>query len=627
MLGEYAGTAMWHERLHDYIVDQTLELSPEFIRNNADIIPLLFQVSLLSDVEVRVEKISDLFLNFISHITTYDVAFVYIWDPQDTWFCRGLQGEIPVNIEKGDIFTSAIRETARPILVPNIDRAGIDQRDIPIQCTSMIGLPIYRDTKVIGCLELFRKGNTSFCINDLILTKHLLLSSEKVLREVLSPEKDFDDALDIRIDVPQRHILLDILHQYEELSKRLSFQLSVAIIEIDDHDKFGLYQHIPEGVRTLKTLAKRIQEGLRCYDKVLRYEELSFFVILPGCSSRDAVNALHKATLSLGADLADTMTIGVANLPEDAQDAKGIIQVAHQTLSHAKKKGIHVATYSQTGALKTVNLSLELRIRKLLHSGPSLRALGEMLQLIKIQCQAGDVSLRHDMPGTLITWGGHELGYIHQEGLPPDIFEWVSTYLAPAWAVAAGYNADIQDWYMGIVNTISIMSDLRAGYPMGYSLKVSDQTYTLAREMGMGDVLANQWALSSLAANMGYLGIPTTLFTKGDLNPFDRKKINAHPLITSRIMKDMAVLDFDDDILTFHHENFDGSGYPRGLRGQEIPLSARALRVVDTYNALTTPRLYRPQMRHEDALKELCAMSGKGLDPEITSLYVDLIGS
>jgi diguanylate cyclase (GGDEF)-like protein len=618
---------MWPDRLNEYIVDQTLELSPEFIKNNASIIPLLFQVSLLSDVEVRIEKISDLFLNFIGHITPYDVAFVYLWEPQNTWFCRGLQGEIPGNIEKGDIFTNAIREMARPILVPEMSRAGFNTDELPISCTSMIGLPIYKDTKIIGCVELFRKGVIPFCMNDLILTKHLLLTSEKVLREVLAPEKEFDDALDIRIDIPQRHILLDILHQYEELSKRLSFPLSVAIIEIEDRDKFGLYQHLPEGVRTLKILAKRIQEGLRCYDKVLRYEELSFFAILPGCTAQDAVIALHKATLNLGADLADTMTIGVATLPDEAQDAKGIINVAHQALSHAKKKGTHVATFAQTGAMKKVNISLELRMKKLLQSGPSLKALNELLNLIKIQCQADEVSIRHEAPGTPVAWEGNELGYLHQEGLPQDIFEWITTFITPAWAVAAGFDTDIQNWYMGILNTASIMCDLRAGYPMGFSLKVADQIFTLAKEMGVGDRIANQWANSSLAANIGYLGIPTTLFIKGDLTPFDKKKLNNHPIITSRILKDVTVLNIDEDLLIYHHENFDGSGFPRGLKGEDIPLAARAMRVVDTYNAMTTPRLYRPQIRHEEALKELCAMSGKTLDPEVASLYVDLIGS
>jgi diguanylate cyclase (GGDEF)-like protein len=621
---------MWPDRLNEYIVEQTLELSPEFIRNNANTIPLLFQVSLLSDWEVRrdqYEKLSDLLLNFISHITPYDVAFAYIWEPQDNWFCRGLQGEIPGKIEKGDIFTNAIKEMAKPILIPDMSATGLNADELPISCSSMIGMPIYKDTKIIGCLELFRKSVTPFNVNDLIMIKQLLLSSEKVLKGILAPERDFDDVLDVRIDIPQKHILLDVVHQYEELSKRLSFPLSVAVIEIEDKDKFGLYTHIPEGIRALRMLARRIQEGLRCYDKVLRYEELSFFVILPGCSSQDAVTALHKATLSLGADLADTMTIGVATLPDEAQDAKGIINVAHQALSHAKKKGIHVATFAQTGSMKQVNTSLELHMKKLLQSGPSLKSLNDLLNLFKIQCQADEVSIRYDIPGIPVAWEGHELGYLHHQGLPEDILDWVTTYLSPAWAVATGLDTDIQNWYMGILNTSSIISDLRAGYPMGFSLKVSDHIFTLAKEMGVGDMLAGQWASSSLAANIGYVGIPTTLFTKGDLTPFDKKKLNSHPIITARILKDMAVLNLDDDLLMYHHENFDGSGYPRGLKGEEIPLSARAMRVVDTYNAITTPRLYRSQMKHDEALKELCADSGKTLDPEVTSLYVDLIGS
>lgn len=88
----------------------------------------------------------------------------------------------------------------------------------------------------------------------------------------------------------------------------------------------------------------------------------------------------------------------------------------------------------------------------------------------------------------------------------------------------------------------------------------------------------------------------------------------------------MTVLNCDADLIMYHHENMDGSGYPRGLKGDDIPLSARAMRVIDTYNAITTPRLYRFQLNHQEALRELCAMSGKTLDPDIASLFVDIIG-
>jgi HD-GYP domain-containing protein (c-di-GMP phosphodiesterase class II) len=617
---------MGNDRLTSFVVDQTLELTPDFIKQNASVIPMLFQVALLSEVDIRVEKLSDLFLNFVSHITHFDMALVYVWSPQDAWFCRGLQGEIPDRIDQGNAFTSTIRETAKPLLVSDVSNADLDGHEVPFACHSMIAMPIYKDTKVIGCLELYRKSEPGFELNDIILIKHLLLSAENIIQQAIGTEPDYDEALDVRMDIPQRHVILDVLLQYEELSKRLSFPLSIAILEIEDRDKFGLYQNIPEGVRTLKTLAKRIQDGLRRYDKVLRYEELSFFVILPGCSSKDAITALHNTTLNLGADLANNMTMGIATMPDEAQDAKGLISIAHQSLSHAKKKGIHMARYAQTGAMKQTNLSLELRMKKILQSGPHLGALNEFLDLIRIQCQAEDLSLRNEPPGSLVSWLGHDLGYLYHEGMPKDVYDWLVTYITPAWAVALGLDPDTRNWYLGTLTTASILSDLRAGYPMGYSIKVADQMFTLAKEMGKGDTQASTWANSALAANIGYLGIPTSIFTKGEITPFDKNKINSHTFIGSKMLKDAMVLNLDEDILMYHHENVDGSGYPRGLRGEDIPLGARALRVVDTYNAITTPRLYRFQLDQQSALKELCAMSGKSLDPEITSLFLDLIG-
>lgn len=617
---------MGTERLTAFVVDQTLELTPEFIKRNAPVVPMLFQVALLSEVDVRVEKLSELFLNFVEHITPFDMALVYVWAPQDAWFCRGLQGQVPERIDQGNTFTSSVRETAKPLLITDMDKAELDGKDIPFSCSSVIALPIYKDTKVIGCLELYRKTGPGFELNDIILIKHLLLCSENIIQQVIGTEPDYDEALDIRMDIPQRHVILDILLQYEELSKRLSFPLSVAILEIEDRDKFGLYHHLPEGVRALRTMAKRIQDGLRRYDKVLRYEELSFFVILPGCSSQDAITALHNATLNLGADLANNMTMGIATLPDEAQDAKGLMSVAHQALSHAKKKGIHMARFSQTGVLKPTNLSLELRMKKILNSGPHVGVLNDLLDLLRIQCQADDLSIRCEQPGSPVSWQGSDLGYLVHEGLPADIYEWLVTYITPAWAVALGLDPDTRNWYLGTLTTASILSDLRAGYPMGYSIKVADQMFTLAKEMGKGETQASIWANSALAANIGYLGIPTSIFTKGEINPFDKNKINAHTFIGSKMLKDATVLDLEDDILMYHHENMDGTGYPRGLKGGDIPLGARALRVVDTYNAITTPRLYRFQFDQEQALRELFAMSGKSLDPEITSLFVDLIG-
>ncbi|MBN1636085.1 MAG: diguanylate cyclase [Deltaproteobacteria bacterium] len=617
---------MYEKLLHEYLIEQPLELTPEFVRKNAEVVPLLFQVSLLSDLDVRVEKIPEIFLYFVELITSFDVALLYVWEPQESWFCRGIQGEIPVHIEEGNLFTRSLRKTVQPMLIPDFSETGLASDDMPIPFSSMMGLPIYIDTKTIGCVELYRKDQTPFTINDIILLKHLLLYSEKALLEVFGPIKEMDEALDVRMDLPQKHVLLDIIHQYEEQAKRLSSPLSIALISVQDEHSWGLYEDYAGQIRRIKALAKRIKDVLRCYDKVLRYEETSYCVILPGCSSVDAIAALQDMTMRLGSDLAEnTVNIGVATLPDEVQDAKGLINAAHQALSFAKKNTFSIASFFQTGALKETNLSLELFIRQVLNSGPSLETLNLLLRLVKNQSQAKMIRVQSSGPGCIISWQGHDLGYLYHEDLSEDICDWISSYIAPAWAVASSQDSDVHNWYLGILTTASILSDMRSGCPLGYSIKNADEVYTLAKAMGKDEAEALRWSNSCLASNLGYLGIPTSIFTKEDLTPFDQTKIKAHPFIAARLFKDPAVLDLDSDILMYHHEHLDGSGYPRGLKGDVIPEGARALRVVDTYNAITSPRLYRHRMDRNDAFVEMETCSGKLLDPEITKLYLELI--
>jgi HD-GYP domain-containing protein (c-di-GMP phosphodiesterase class II) len=271
-------------------------------------------------------------------------------------------------------------------------------------------------------------------------------------------------------------------------------------------------------------------------------------------------------------------------------------------------------------------MSLELELLKTFNSAPSWSVLELMLELARRQCQAREISLADAAPGRPVMWGSTCLGYLRQDGFSAELGDWLLSYLTPAWAVLAGLEADQSCWDQSLLATVSILSDLRAGYPMGYSLKVADQMYDLAKAMGKDEQLALSWASTALAANIGYLGISSSIFTKEEISPFDRFKINHHPLIAARLLKNAAILNLDEDVLVHHHEHLDGSGYPRGLKGRSIPDGARALRVVDTYNAMTSPRLYRAPKPADEALDELNRLAGRELDPELTGLYRKVIG-
>jgi HD-GYP domain-containing protein (c-di-GMP phosphodiesterase class II) len=314
-------------------------------------------------------------------------------------------------------------------------------------------------------------------------------------------------------------------------------------------------------------------------------------------------------------------------MPDEVQDMKGLISAAYQSAAYAKKNSLKFACYKEAVNLKASNLSVELQIKRILGQAPGAEPLQAIVDILKHQCQAEDIQLRSTPPGDLLVWGNSDLGFLKQKGLPDEIYKWIITYLSPAWAYIQGLSADIQDWSISALSICSILSDMRAGYPIGYSMKVADHMYTLATALGMREEDADRWANSALAANLGYLGMPSNIMTKDDLNVHDKKKISWHPIISANMVKDVSVLNCDESILTYHHENIDGTGYPRGMKGSGIPVGARALRVVDTYNAMLSPRLYRPQKRQDEAIHELYTLSGVKVDPAITSVFMEVIGS
>ncbi|MEA2101690.1 MAG: HD domain-containing phosphohydrolase [Thermodesulfobacteriota bacterium] len=612
--------------LNKFIIDETLKFSSDFARKNAEAIPILFQVSLLKELDVRPEKIPEIFLHIVERALPYDTALLYVWEPKDAWYCRGLQGKIPETIEYGDVFTDIIKKTSRPMLIPDFERSGLKQENTPIPFSSMIGLPIFIDTATIGCVEIFRKQGKPFDINDVTLIKHFLLYSEKALEDVFDPEKIIGDATDLRSGTPNEHILVDILHRQAEQAQRLAYPLSIAIIDIDP-DKMLIFKDITGWIDKMQHLFIQIKDGLRCYDKLLRYEEMSFIAILPGSSTQEAMEAIGKATAQMDTGLYGHINIGFAEMPKEAQDAKGLINAAQQALSHSRKNNITMAGYFQANPSRIPGMPLDMDMIRVMGSPPSVDTLNDLLAMFTKQCHAKKIAIVTDTEARAVQWEHSKLGNIECRDLPEDIYSWVISFLSPAWAVVAGLDTDMDNWYWGMLLCASILSDIRSGFSMGYSIRVSDEMYTLARAMGMDAQKATNLANSALGANIGYLGIPASIFTKGELSPFDRQRINAHPIISARILKGTRVIDFDRDCLVLHHENMDGSGYPRGIKGMSIPEGARALRVVDTYNAMISPRLYRTQMQQKDAVEQMHSLKENLLDPDITSLYMDLIGS
>jgi HD-GYP domain-containing protein (c-di-GMP phosphodiesterase class II) len=122
------------------------------------------------------------------------------------------------------------------------------------------------------------------------------------------------------------------------------------------------------------------------------------------------------------------------------------------------------------------------------------------------------------------------------------------------------------------------------------------------------------------------MGTPDAILNKeGPLTDEERRIIQKHPLDAYQMMKRISYLYPAMDIPYCHHERWDGTGYPRGLKGKEIPISARIFLIVDVWDAMTNDRPYRKAIPQDDVIKYLRSESGKLFDPQILEVFIRIV--
>ena len=180
------------------------------------------------------------------------------------------------------------------------------------------------------------------------------------------------------------------------------------------------------------------------------------------------------------------------------------------------------------------------------------------------------------------------------------------------------YEATIEGW--------SRAMDLRDRETEGHSQRVAELTVQMAMAMGMDPQELIHVRRGALLHDMGKLGVHDSVLHKPDkLNDEEWILMRQHPQLAYNMLQPIEYLRPTLDIPYCHHEKWDGSGYPRGLKGEAIPLAARLFAVVDVWDALTSDRPYRSAWTSENALAYIKEQSGKHFDPQIIDLFFKVI--
>jgi len=169
--------------------------------------------------------------------------------------------------------------------------------------------------------------------------------------------------------------------------------------------------------------------------------------------------------------------------------------------------------------------------------------------------------------------------------------------------------------------------ELRDAYTQGHSQRVAEYAYILATLAELNDNLTHEIYVAGLLHDVGKIGIPDAILLKpGKLEIDEYKLVQQHGSLSGKILQKMKKFSFLAPIAKHHHEDYNGSGYPDGLKGEDIPLGARVISIVDVFDALTSKRIYRGTMKVAKALEIMQGMQDNGkFDPTLYKVFLSNI--
>jgi putative nucleotidyltransferase with HDIG domain len=184
---------------------------------------------------------------------------------------------------------------------------------------------------------------------------------------------------------------------------------------------------------------------------------------------------------------------------------------------------------------------------------------------------------------------------------------------------------DLQDSYESSLQALVTALDFRDNETQGHSYRVVEYAVMVATVMGIGEPELTWIRRGAILHDVGKIGIPDSILKKpGKLDPEEWTEMKRHPEMGFRMLQHIKFLEPALDIVMSHQERYDGTGYPRGLKGEDIPLGARIFAVVDTFDAMTSDRPYRKALTIDDARSEIEEWSGRQFDPDVAAAFLSL---
>lgn len=187
------------------------------------------------------------------------------------------------------------------------------------------------------------------------------------------------------------------------------------------------------------------------------------------------------------------------------------------------------------------------------------------------------------------------------------------------------YYNELRTLFYETIRSISNALDTKDAYTNGHSLRVTLYSMILAKELNLDEGYLEDIEIAGLLHDIGKIAMPKNILCKnGRLTDEEFNVMKSHPAKGEKIVLNINKLETISSWVKAHHEKYDGSGYPLGLKGEEIPLAGRIIALADTYDAMTSTRSYRKALEHDVAISEIKRCAGTQFDPKLAEMFVSL---
>jgi diguanylate cyclase (GGDEF)-like protein/PAS domain S-box-containing protein/putative nucleotidyltransferase with HDIG domain len=399
--------------------------------------------------------------------------------------------------------------------------------------------------------------------------------------------------------------LYDHAHFYQRLaeeidrSKRYKHGFAVVMMDVDDFKRFNDSRGHQAGDEMLRLVAECIRAGVRRSDIAFRYGGDEFAAILPHADvskARAAVSRINRRITQrvkrMDGEAAARLSLsaGVACFPDDGTTTDDLVRIADAALYSAKWVARARDIMGQREDIQSLISALVGR-----RAGTEDAASGAIFR-----------------PEAL-----HE----QQARIVASVASSIAVALRDAGVAEALEDPDLQ-----VLATVGAAAEIKDRYVRGHPERTSEQATALAKELGLSPERTRDIQVAGLLHDIGKVTVSEGILNKpGKLTRREFDSIKDHPIVGATLVSQVKGFERLVPIVRHHHERFDGNGYPDGLAGEEIPLEARILSVVDVFDALTHQRSYRKALNREETITELKRGAGAQFDPAVVEAFLTLL--